>query len=109
MKKTTIFLLSLFAILAIGSGLRAQEVTVEMQPGWNWISYPYALDTELDDAFGDFEPMEGDIIKTRSGFSLYLNGEVALVNSYPVVATCTIPHVMNRSTLYLLKLQLLKW
>lgn len=74
MKKTTIFLLSLFAILAIGSGLRAQEVTVEMQPGWNWISYPYALDTELDDAFGDFEPMEGDIIKTRSGFSLYLNG-----------------------------------
>lgn len=74
MKKTTIFLLSLLALWAAGLDMKAQEVEVELQPGWSWISYPYTLSMELDDAFGDFEPMEGDIIKSRLGFAFYVNG-----------------------------------
>lgn len=46
----------------------AQEVTITISPGWNWISYPRADTMELTTAMGTFTPAEGDMIKSRYGF-----------------------------------------
>jgi hypothetical protein len=74
MKNNTFFLMSLFALLLIGSGLKAQEVTVDLYPGWNWICYPYTWEMDVEDALGDFEPVDGDHIKSQTSTSFYLNG-----------------------------------
>lgn len=52
-------------MMAMGTGLKAQEVTVTLKPGWNWISYPNAVSMSVKDAFGDFEPLFGDVIKSK--------------------------------------------
>ena len=58
-------------MMAAGTGLSAQGVTIILQPGWNWIGYPYAVSADLETAFGDFVPMEDDVIKSRFGYSTY--------------------------------------
>ncbi|MBP5797222.1 MAG: hypothetical protein J6W26_03005 [Bacteroidales bacterium] len=65
MKRTIIILSFLLALMAMGTGLKAQEVTVTLKPGWNWISYPNAVSMSVKDAFGDFEPLFGDVIKSK--------------------------------------------
>ena len=54
--------------------IQPQEITITLTPGWNWISYPYAVSMGIDEALGDFMPVEGDIIKSRLVSSSYTNG-----------------------------------
>ena len=54
--------------------IQPQEITIILTPGWNWISYPYAVSMGIDEALGDFIPVEGDIIKSRLVSSSYTNG-----------------------------------
>ena len=77
MKKLSMFLICLFAMLAAGKGLRAQEITITLNPGWNWISYPNAEAMTIASALGDFVPMQGDIIKSMYGSTKYSNGRWA--------------------------------
>ena len=51
------------------------EITINLKPGWTWISYPYAVVKSFASAMGDFVPMEGDIIKSQLGNSSYHNGQ----------------------------------
>ena len=51
------------------------EITINLKPGWTWISYPYAVVKSFASAMGDFVPMEGDIIKSQFGNSSYHNGQ----------------------------------
>ena len=74
MKRTFILLMSLFAMMAAGAGLSAQEITITLNPGWNWISYPNAAAMQVDEALGDFVPMEGDMIKSQNSFASYYSG-----------------------------------
>ena len=74
MKKVFIILVSLFAIMAASTGLKAQEVTILLRPGWNWIGYPYAESIDLEVAFGDFVPMNDDVIQSFWGYSEYAAG-----------------------------------
>ena len=69
------FLMCLLAILGAGMSLKAQEVTITLNPGWNWISYPNAMAMDVSEAFGGFVPMAGDIVKSRLGSSTYINGQ----------------------------------
>ena len=71
MKRIFILLVSLLAMMAAGTGLKAQGVAIVLQPGWNWIGYPYSESIDLETAFGDFVPMEDDEIKSRFGYSTY--------------------------------------
>ena len=71
MKKVIFTLMCLFAMLAAGKGLRAQEITITLKPGWTWISYPNAQSMDIASALGDFVPMDGDIIKSMYGTSRY--------------------------------------
>ena len=74
MKKVFIILMSLFAIMSASTGLKAQEVTILLRPGWNWIGYPYAESIDLEVAFGDFVPMNDDVIQSFWGYSEYAAG-----------------------------------
>ena len=74
MKKVFIILVSLFALMAASTGLKAQEVTFLLRPGWNWIGYPYPESVDLENAFGDFEPMTDDVIESFWGYSEYVAG-----------------------------------
>ena len=73
MKNVSMFLMCLLAILGAGMSLKAQEVTITLNPGWNWISYPKAEVMDIATALGDFVPMEGDIIKSQYSNASYLN------------------------------------
>ena len=66
--------MGLFAIMVAGAGLSAQEITITLNPGWNWISYPQAVAMEIGEALGDFVPMEGDIFKSQTNMTSYHNG-----------------------------------
>ena len=62
-------------MMAAGTGLRAQQPTITLNPGWNWISYPEAVAMEIEMALGSFVPAEGDIVKSQFGFSVYQEGQ----------------------------------
>ena len=75
MKKVLFTLMCLTAMMAAGTGLKAQEITITLEPGWNWISYPNAEVMDVASALGDFVPMAGDIIRSRLSSSTYINGQ----------------------------------
>ena len=47
--------------------IQPQDITITLMPGWNWISYPYAVSMNIAVGLGDFIPAEGDIINSQSG------------------------------------------
>lgn len=74
MRKSLFTLLCLAAMLVVGTGLKAQEITIELAPGWNWISYPNVVAMQVGEALDGFTPMEGDIIQLQFASSKYING-----------------------------------
>jgi hypothetical protein len=75
MKKVIFTLICLFAMMAAGTSIKAQEITISLDPGWNWISYPNTEAMTITAALGDFTPMQGDVIKSKgNGQSVYNNG-----------------------------------
>ncbi len=73
-KKVLLMIACVAAMLAAGSGLKAQEVTVPLLPGWTWISYPGAVPFDIATAFGSFTPLEGDVIESQFGMVSYVDG-----------------------------------
>jgi hypothetical protein len=74
MKKVLLTLMCVAAMMAVGTGLKAQEVTIVLNPGWNWISCPMMDTLDFETALGSFTPTQGDIIKSRWGQAIYSNG-----------------------------------
>ena len=74
MKRLFIILISLLTMMTASHGAKAQEVTIDLVPGWNYIAYPYPTTVELNTFLSSITPMNGDIIKSFYGSSLYLNG-----------------------------------
>jgi hypothetical protein len=64
----------LFAMMAASLSIKAQEVTITLFPGWNWISYPNSVAMGVNEALGTFTPMDGDKIKGQFSNSSYNNG-----------------------------------
>ena len=75
MKKVFILLVSLLAMMSASLSVKAQEVTITLSPGWNWISYPNAVAMEVNEALATFTPMEGDMVKGPFGFATYYQGQ----------------------------------
>lgn len=73
MKRFSILLL-LLAMIAGNMNAMAQEVSVLLRPGWNWIGYPYPESVDIDNVFGGFEPMPEDRIESIDGVSEYIAG-----------------------------------
>ena len=74
MKRLSMIMVCLFAMMAAGLSAKAQEVTITLYPGWNWISYPKAEVQDINTALGDFVPVNGDMIKSQFSNSTYANG-----------------------------------
>ena len=72
--KKAFTLLFLLAIMAASLSVKAQEVTILLNPGWTWIGYPGTDTLNLETAFGSFTPMEGDIIKAQVGNAEFYDG-----------------------------------
>jgi len=55
-------------------GMPADPATVEitLNPGWNWIGFPFATEMDIDAAFAEFEPEDEDMISDTYGSSDYL-------------------------------------
>ncbi|MCR5658781.1 MAG: DUF1566 domain-containing protein [Bacteroidales bacterium] len=75
MKRVFLCIVCLLAMMAAGMELKAQEITITLFPNWTWISYPKSEVMDIATALGDFVPMEGDVIKSQFGFSVYENGQ----------------------------------
>ena len=52
----------LASMMAASTSLKAQEVTIVLNPEWNWISYPGTEPINIVTALGSFTPMNDDMI-----------------------------------------------
>ena len=75
MKKVLLTLMCVAAMMAVGTGLKAQEVTITIMPGCNWISVPLMDTLDFQTALGSFIPEQGDIIKSKWNNAHYRNGQ----------------------------------
>ena len=75
MRKALFILMCLVAMSATGTSLEAQEVTIVLNPGWTWISYPGTEPVDLVSALGSFTPKVGDIVASEWSASEYIGGE----------------------------------
>ena len=64
----------LFAVMVSCTSLKAQEATIELYPGWNWIGYPYTNTLDFATMFTSFTPAAGDYIKSQYGYAEYYEG-----------------------------------
>ena len=62
-------------MLASSTTLKAQEVSILIMPGWNWISIPGMDTLDFATALGSFTPENGDVIRSYWGNVRYLNGQ----------------------------------
>lgn len=74
MKRLSMIMVCLLAMMAASLSAKAQEVTITLYPGWTWISYPNAETMDISSALGDFVPASGDIILSQYSSSTYVNG-----------------------------------
>ena len=74
MKRLLTIMVCLLAMISESLNAKAQEVTFLLRPGWNWIAYPYPESASIETAFGDFEPVSGDIIESEFEYSEYFEG-----------------------------------
>lgn len=64
----------LLVLMATSLSLKAQEVTITLNPGWTWISCPGTDTVDFATAMGTFTPVEGDVIESQNHFSEYDQG-----------------------------------
>ncbi len=85
MRKALFTMMCLAAMLAAGTGLRAQEATIVIAPGYTWISNPSTDTLDFATALGGFVPVQGDVIQSQWGNAQYRNGrwQGAISQFYP--------------------------
>lgn len=74
MKKLVFIIMIVASFIMASHRASAQEVTIDLFPGWTWISYPSIETMDIVSAMGDFIPAENDIIKSQYGSLVYING-----------------------------------
>ena len=74
MKRFLTIVLFITLMVTASMSTKAQDVTITLYPGWNWISYPKAEVLDINTVLGDFVPVDGDKIKSQFSTSAYFNG-----------------------------------
>ena len=72
MKKPFLTLICLAIMMVASTGLKAQELSIELNPGWTWICHPGTDTLDFATAFGSFTPALGDLIKSKWGVATYV-------------------------------------
>lgn len=58
-----------------GDTLPSDWYEISLYPGWNWIGYLPAAPQYVSDAFADYQPEEGDFIKSQTESATYFDGQ----------------------------------
>lgn len=58
-----------------GENLPVDWYDLSLYPGWNWIGYLPAAPLLVSEAFADYEPEEGDFIKSQTESATYFDGQ----------------------------------
>lgn len=58
----------------VGNKVNGASHPITLYPGWSWIGNPYDTSISLQDALADFNPSQGDIMKTQQSFASYMDG-----------------------------------
>ncbi len=75
MKRLSMIMVCLLAMMAVSLSAKAQDVTITLYPGWNWISYPKAEVLDVNTAWGECVPMNGDKLQSQFSNSSFSNGQ----------------------------------
>ena len=75
MKRTSSILVVLAFMMMAPVISWAQDISITINRGWTWLSYPRADVMTLEQAFQGISPVEGDIIKSKEEFSVYSDGQ----------------------------------
>ncbi len=75
MGKNSLRFIGIFLLSIVFAGLTAQNVPINLNSGWNWISYPRSKAMSLEAAMEGFTPAAGDVIKGMNGYCSYQNGQ----------------------------------
>ncbi len=59
------------SLSVVGSAIDPAKQVVTVAPGWNWIGFNSTVNMSLNDAFAGLSPVEGDLVKSQTGFALY--------------------------------------
>ena len=57
-----------------GTPVSPADHPITVSSGWNWIGYPCTNTMSVSEAFVDFEPAYGDMVKSQSDYSMCFNG-----------------------------------
>ena len=74
MKRLSMLLMFVLPMAMASHHAQAQEVTITLNPGWTWVSYPRADTLDVTTALQSIPPTEGDVIKSQTFFATYMNG-----------------------------------
>ena len=58
-----------------GMPVNTAEVEITINPGWNWIGFPSAVEMDINDALIDFVAEDGDQFQASDSYSEYVDGE----------------------------------
>ena len=58
-----------------GTSLTPSDIPVSIESGWNWIGYTSSGYTTVNEAFAALDPKDGDIVKGRNAFAIYMDYE----------------------------------
>ena len=62
-------------VLLQGTPADPADHAIDINPGWNWIGFPYDQVLNIEDALADFEAEEGDALKNDNGITMYEDEE----------------------------------
>ena len=75
MKKLSVFLMLAVSMMMASYCAFAQEVTITLDPGWTWISYPRCDSMATGVALQSIPPRPQDMVKSQTNSALYLGGQ----------------------------------
>ena len=58
-----------------GTAYAAEDITVSLQKGWNWIGYVPTHELSLDEALSSLQVSENDLIKSKDAFAVFEGGK----------------------------------
>ncbi|MCR5014323.1 MAG: T9SS type A sorting domain-containing protein, partial [Bacteroidales bacterium] len=61
-------------ITVTGGTVDPSKYPITIANGWNWIGYPVSQALDVNDALGNMSCTEEDVLKSRNGFTTYIDG-----------------------------------
>ncbi len=63
-----------YTLSVAGLPVNPEEYPIELNPNWNWMAYPVSSNMTVNEAFINFKPSHGDILKSQTKVCQYYEG-----------------------------------